>query len=1044
MICCTLDQFPQITWQNLNVFPFAIKRRKTDVNRTKSIEEKSPQTEGNILEPNKPWKCGICLADFSDKPTLVRHITTEHVKVTPPRCTVCGTSLILKEAAIEHIEQHAPMQCALCKEEDIPTFAALEEHLLNKHSDDKMCTICRTEIDHSKDLVTHMIQHQKKQNRRKCPTCLHYHPLPNPNLAYNRGSMNKYTHCLFKGNPLMKHNIKGGTLECCFCSYMCEVDTHSMRMHITHEHGQEVALLNNLETDTDNVGRIVRHVSTKHRSIQNRSTKHMSPRAPGKNTAQSDRVWKCNICDTSFRSQNPLLTHFFVEHIKRTGPTCIICGASIYSYQSAIDHIQIHAPMQCALCKQENLWTLVELEEHLRVKHASDKMCPICQTNIDHSGEIAAHMIEHQKKLNKRKCPTCLGYHVIPANMKGVLIKHNIKFDEYRCCLCMYTCPCLGGSYNMRKHLTSVHREHFVGVVDDTEHNAVKKQEHRQKARHERVEIKELFVGLHRVIESHITSTWLVKQDGSKEDTQSVPQKSQILNDAIKLVDILKAQEKELQAKKKELLDHRSRLVARYRQLGGLEGNAENGDDNKVLQDTVLDSDPNTVIPKSKVIVHKLTERRLRQEIKEKFFELHRVVASYNKSIGLVNPWESSGYPYSVPPKSQILNDAIKLVYILRALEGELKAEKKVLQKRRGRLAARFKQLWSQSHMTAIGDVNTVLKDILSTSDANQPDVKLGNPVQKAVCTKQVNLVSKVSRNPVQKAEDKQPPGQGDMTGIGDDKLLNYLLSNSDTNLPDWKLRNPVKNAECSKQRKLVSIVSKDPVKKTEATAHLKPASMANCKTPAMTKSIPYVVKILPGKILLMKPKEPTGTPDCSLDQKTQKEQGQQEKLKLQSSKICFKTDQGSTSQEGSYTKVKQCKFCLRWISEPLLLEHLNKCTKQRLGVGKRWVPDRDVDRIRMNGKLTVRKSNTKFYKLDYGTYNKYRRRYLTIHLLDISKVSKFQFESKRSSEHLEECKSELDGGDKRYNIHVEKCSVCERWIIGEDSIRMHQSKLWI
>ena len=94
------------------------------------------------------------------------------------------------------------------------------------------------DIVSSKDLVSHMIEHQIKQNRRKCPSprCHGLHILP----SLKHVKKPSVTHGWLNSRPLMQHNITSGTMECCFCSYVCGMDSYAMGMHITHKHDSEV------------------------------------------------------------------------------------------------------------------------------------------------------------------------------------------------------------------------------------------------------------------------------------------------------------------------------------------------------------------------------------------------------------------------------------------------------------------------------------------------------------------------------------------------------------------------------------------------------------------------------------------------------------------------------------------------------------------------------------------------------------------------------------------------------------------------------------
>ncbi len=97
-----------------------------------------------------------------------------------------------------------------------------------------------------------MMEHQKKCDKRKCPTCLKYHVLPNSNCPSNKGWFTVHAnkgwvkvHATgwLKKHSIMDHNIKPSELECCFCSYTQScvgAAASAMQMHITQKHGEEI------------------------------------------------------------------------------------------------------------------------------------------------------------------------------------------------------------------------------------------------------------------------------------------------------------------------------------------------------------------------------------------------------------------------------------------------------------------------------------------------------------------------------------------------------------------------------------------------------------------------------------------------------------------------------------------------------------------------------------------------------------------------------------------------------------------------------------
>ncbi len=291
-------------------------KKKACTDPHKSIhQQKSSQTlEGSSEKSDKGWKCKLCQTVCGNMNILCSHILSEHVKIKAPTCLVCDASLILNETAVEHIALHCPMQCALCKKENIPTLKALEEHLTESHSNDKMCTVCHAEINQNEDIVMHMLEHQKKMARRKCPMCLKYYILTTPKHLNNKGVI-PTSWC--NTNHLISHNIKLSELECCFCPYTCsgQGPIGSMKMHLNYEHKAELGY-GNLPHGVKNSNGIF---------SENRKIRKKKKRKKKK----TDKVWKCKLCGAEIVGTSCYKLHILSEHVKRKAPACLVCGTSL-------------------------------------------------------------------------------------------------------------------------------------------------------------------------------------------------------------------------------------------------------------------------------------------------------------------------------------------------------------------------------------------------------------------------------------------------------------------------------------------------------------------------------------------------------------------------------------------------------------------------------------------------------------------------------------------------------------------------------------------
>ncbi len=353
---------------------------------------------------NKVWKCRICQASFEGvhQDILVRHILDDHIKKTAPTCIVCAESVTLDQTAIEHIKLHASMQCALCNLEDIPTFEALQEHLRDKHSNNKVCPICQTGVDHSEGIVAHVIEHQRKVNKWKCPTCCRYHILP---ARCYKGMMG--------ADRMMVHNVKLGEFKCCFCPYTAphKASKVIMRMHMTNYH-RDFIQQQQLQAHDQlfvNKQKMVTHVGAVHNKL---------------------KPFSCKLCLKSFASEWKRTRHVNMVHQKLKSFSCTLCNKSFASKGCVTAHIATaHHKLKtffCTLCKQ-SFAEQSNLNKHIKDCHAgtSKRLCRCCYEWYP-AGQLEKHEVlckkEKEKKGKKGECQFCAQWF---SSFPG-LIKHEL------------------------------------------------------------------------------------------------------------------------------------------------------------------------------------------------------------------------------------------------------------------------------------------------------------------------------------------------------------------------------------------------------------------------------------------------------------------------------------------------------------------------------------------------------------------------------------------------------------------------------------------
>ncbi len=419
------------------------------------------------------------------------------------------------------------------------------------------------------------------------------------------------------------------------------------------------------------------------------------------------------------------------------------------------------------------------------------------------------------------------------------------------------------------------------------------------------------------------------------------------------------------------------------------------------------------------------------------------------------------GLEFNNPPKRQILEDAIKLIQNMQAQEVKLKDVKDVYIKQRDMLQTRCNQLEAEG-----------FKPVGFTSfkhSAKLPIVPLHAKVEGPSHIPSVNLVSvnqtkkvgSVNLSSLAGMLPKHSVKTGGFSPSGMLVLSNFVTAkylNTDPVVP----RNSEKKMEDIGQLAQPNIISRE----TEGIKQLTPTSMVpSCTTPGRavsTRNLPTSYSALqknsvsktesssqlePASFIpsnrmgMSYSTVPSNQFDNAEDTTNVQMSGLESRRKPpppeQIPQITNMQRSGSPAcrMQRISTKIQRCNFCKKWISGSVFQSHRDECRKHRIEVGEKQVSESDL-------KILVKSGSE--YKVYYWKPNKHSSQYPKVRLLDISKVSRFQLElGKHVKQH-----SKL--GKARKMAPVDKCMVCERWIIGKKAILRHHSfsklgicKLW-
>ncbi len=335
-------------------------------------------------------KCDLCNMEFMKRKELLRHICKKHIDKKAFYCKVCNTKIEKGASGLKHIASHTSIKCPLCGLEDLSSIYALKRHVIDKHSDMKICSLCRVEVyGNAESLANHIIKHDE----RKCTLCTKYHIFPQ---SWHQLVMTPSSFC---------HTITEEIHYCCFCDY-----------------------------SNKQIGELSAHISRSH-----------LPCPPNKYNVKPKPVEKCKICGIVFISRDDLYRHICKKHVKRKALLCNICNTEVENGNDSLTHMESHATVKCLLCGIEDLPSINAMKVHIIEKHSDIRSCSLCDVETDLNAEsLADHVVEHQFKSDKRKCAICTGYHSFPHRFTSNTLRASCFGRTFRkvynrCCFCDYS-----------------------------------------------------------------------------------------------------------------------------------------------------------------------------------------------------------------------------------------------------------------------------------------------------------------------------------------------------------------------------------------------------------------------------------------------------------------------------------------------------------------------------------------------------------------------------------------------------------------------------
>ena len=143
----------------------------TDASNLKWVE-KRPTKNYKHIQGERPFKCDICEAQFTNNIDLERHLRT-HTGEKPFKCDICGAQFSQSANLKRHLRIHTgekPFKCDICGAQ-FTLKGNLERHM-RTHTGEKpfKCDICGARFTDSGDLKNHLRTHTGEKPY-KCDIC---------------------------------------------------------------------------------------------------------------------------------------------------------------------------------------------------------------------------------------------------------------------------------------------------------------------------------------------------------------------------------------------------------------------------------------------------------------------------------------------------------------------------------------------------------------------------------------------------------------------------------------------------------------------------------------------------------------------------------------------------------------------------------------------------------------------------------------------------------------------------------------------------------
>nr|XP_022904270.1 zinc finger protein 665-like [Onthophagus taurus] len=345
-------------------------------NKCKTCEATFP-TDAKYTEHLKihPLECRLCGKYFFRKQNMQLHMK-RHLGIKPFKCNICEKSFLTKQKHDEHKNIHTgetPIKCKLC-DETFRRHSNLVQHRNRHHFNVKRKLkdyVCACgEVFHSKrKLAWHKEIHDTKP--KACSFC--------SEKFIHMASLTRHIRRAHNKCYLPREDRNSENVECPICKNVYL--RNNLDVHIRSHSGQKpfTCLICNKTFSTKWNLKLHKwtHASRMSKPFKCEFCKgafiRQSDYTAHMNSHKSVKPYTCNYCGAQFIRKYNCQRHVR-EHEKDKTHSCNICGKTFHRSYYLKDHIKVHSgvrPYICHICGKGST-TKSNHNKHVRIHHARE------------------------------------------------------------------------------------------------------------------------------------------------------------------------------------------------------------------------------------------------------------------------------------------------------------------------------------------------------------------------------------------------------------------------------------------------------------------------------------------------------------------------------------------------------------------------------------------------------------------------------------------------------------------------------------------------